>query len=56
MRDEILYELPDGTAIYRGEKPPTDREVHRAPESYNLGNLSSQRLRELVAEYAQENT
>lgn len=33
MPNEILYELPDGTPTYRGEKPPSDRELHRPPES-----------------------
>lgn len=53
MNDEILYYTADGIAIYRGEPKPTERELSRAPESYKLGELDGQRLRELSAECAQ---
>lgn len=52
MNDEILYYTADGIAIC-GEPKPTERELSRAPESYKLGELDGQRLRELSAEYAQ---
>ena len=54
MSNEILYHTAEGVAIYKGEKPPSQKELHKAPESYSprdLNNMSPQRRRELAREF-----
>ena len=54
MNNEILYYTADGVAIYRGEPRPTQRELHKAPESYSpkdLNNMSEAKRRQLAKEF-----